>query len=280
MPYLGQPFAGEGSPDGLLETLAFIRGLRPRLLIHGHPTLTEHFTADAITGLQAALTQLHGQVLDGIRGGRTLPDILDRRQPPGHAPRSPHGGRALPGDPRPLHRAALPPAHRLLAARRARTRRPPRPSTPPRSTCSPKAGKSRSPPPPPPSSAKAITPSPCRSSSRACCATPPAPPWPGCAPPRCTASWSTTSSSTRSSSSSTPSSPAPRSARSNSRPAHSGARYPANWPSDYPHQPPGRSQVRPAGVAGGAATRPTPPAPAPETQPGDRQAPARSATGP
>ena len=43
-------------------------------------------------------------------------------QPPGRAPRAPHGGRALPGDPRPLHRAALPPAHRLLAARRDRTR--------------------------------------------------------------------------------------------------------------------------------------------------------------
>jgi glyoxylase-like metal-dependent hydrolase (beta-lactamase superfamily II) len=76
MPYLGQPFAAEGSPEGLLETLAFIGALRPRLLIHGHTTLTEQFTAEAIPGLQAALTQLHGQVLDGIRDGRTLPDIL------------------------------------------------------------------------------------------------------------------------------------------------------------------------------------------------------------
>ena len=76
MPYLGQPFAGEGSPEGLLEALAFIASLRPRLLIHGHPTLTEQFTAEAVPGLQAALTQLHGEVLDGIRDGRTLPDIL------------------------------------------------------------------------------------------------------------------------------------------------------------------------------------------------------------
>jgi len=29
MPYLGQPFAGEGSPEGLLETLAFIGTLHP-----------------------------------------------------------------------------------------------------------------------------------------------------------------------------------------------------------------------------------------------------------
>jgi alkyl sulfatase BDS1-like metallo-beta-lactamase superfamily hydrolase len=76
MPYLGQPFAAEGSPGGLLEALAFIGRLRPRLLIHGHATLTEQFTAEAVPGLQAALTQLHGEVLDSIRGGRTLPDIL------------------------------------------------------------------------------------------------------------------------------------------------------------------------------------------------------------
>jgi alkyl sulfatase BDS1-like metallo-beta-lactamase superfamily hydrolase len=76
MPYLGQPFASEGSPEGLLQALAFIGTLRPRLLIHGHTTLTEQFTAGAVPGLQAALTRLHGQVLDAIRGGRTLPDIL------------------------------------------------------------------------------------------------------------------------------------------------------------------------------------------------------------
>ena len=44
MPYLGQPFTDEGSPEGLLEALAFIDRLQPRLLIHGHPPLTELFT--------------------------------------------------------------------------------------------------------------------------------------------------------------------------------------------------------------------------------------------
>jgi glyoxylase-like metal-dependent hydrolase (beta-lactamase superfamily II) len=82
MPYLGQPFADEGSPEGLLETLAFIGRLRPRLLIHGHTTLTETFTAEAVPGLQAALTQLHGEVLDAVRGGRSLPDILDQASLP------------------------------------------------------------------------------------------------------------------------------------------------------------------------------------------------------
>ena len=75
MPYLGQPFTDEGSPEGLLEALAFIDRLRPRLLIHGHPPLTDLLTAAAVTGLMAALTQLHGEVLDAIRRGRTLPDI-------------------------------------------------------------------------------------------------------------------------------------------------------------------------------------------------------------
>jgi glyoxylase-like metal-dependent hydrolase (beta-lactamase superfamily II) len=76
MPYLGQPFTAEGSPEGLLAALSFIDSLRPRLLIHGHPPLTDLFTAEAIPGLKAALTQLHGEVLDGIRRGRALPDIL------------------------------------------------------------------------------------------------------------------------------------------------------------------------------------------------------------
>ena len=76
MPYLGQPFAAEGSPEGLLEALAFIGRLRPRLLLQGHATLTELFTAEAVPGLQAALTQLRAEVLDSTRGGRTLADIL------------------------------------------------------------------------------------------------------------------------------------------------------------------------------------------------------------
>ena len=76
MPYLGQPFTDEGSPEGLLEALAFIDRLRPRLLIHGHPPLTDLLTAAAVPGLRAALTQLHGEVLNAIRRGLTLPEIL------------------------------------------------------------------------------------------------------------------------------------------------------------------------------------------------------------
>jgi glyoxylase-like metal-dependent hydrolase (beta-lactamase superfamily II) len=76
MPYLGQPFTDEGSPEGLLEALAFVDRLQPRLLIHGHPPLTDLFTPEVVPGLLAALTQLHGEVLDEIGRGQTLPDIL------------------------------------------------------------------------------------------------------------------------------------------------------------------------------------------------------------
>ncbi len=82
MPYLGAPFFAEGSPDGLLETLAFIRELQPRVLIQGHTVLTEMFTIEALPGLEAALTQLRDEVLDAIRRGLSLADILDR----GHLP--------------------------------------------------------------------------------------------------------------------------------------------------------------------------------------------------
>jgi hypothetical protein len=83
MPYLGAPFSAEGSPDGLLDTLAFIGKLRPRMLIHGHVPLTDQFTAETVGGLHAALTELRGQVLDAIAGARTLPDILDDCPLPG-----------------------------------------------------------------------------------------------------------------------------------------------------------------------------------------------------
>jgi len=78
MPYVGNPFLAEGSPEGLLETLRFIRDLSPRALIQGHTPLTETFTIEVIPGLEAALTELHHRTLNDILAGRTLPDTLDR----------------------------------------------------------------------------------------------------------------------------------------------------------------------------------------------------------
>ncbi len=77
MPYLGIPFTAEGSPEGLLETLRYIRELAPRQLIQGHTTLTETFTIEALTGLEPALTELHEFALAKIGENISLPHILD-----------------------------------------------------------------------------------------------------------------------------------------------------------------------------------------------------------
>jgi glyoxylase-like metal-dependent hydrolase (beta-lactamase superfamily II) len=76
MPYLGAPFFAEGSPDGLLETLALIIEIGPRVLIHGHTVLTEVFMPQTVPGLLAALTELRDAALTGIRRGLTLIDLL------------------------------------------------------------------------------------------------------------------------------------------------------------------------------------------------------------
>jgi glyoxylase-like metal-dependent hydrolase (beta-lactamase superfamily II) len=77
MPYLGVPFTAEGSPEGLLDTLRFIRDLAPRQLIAGHTTLTENFSIGALVGLEPALTELHEFALARIAENMPLPNILD-----------------------------------------------------------------------------------------------------------------------------------------------------------------------------------------------------------
>jgi glyoxylase-like metal-dependent hydrolase (beta-lactamase superfamily II) len=77
MPYLGVPFFAEGSPEGLLDTLRYIRELAPRQLIEGHTTLTENFTIEAVAGLEPALTELHEFALARIGENLPLAHILD-----------------------------------------------------------------------------------------------------------------------------------------------------------------------------------------------------------
>jgi len=76
MPYLGAPFVAEGSAEGLFETIALIRSLQPRLLVHGHPPLTDIFTVEALPAIESALQELHGRVRAALGEGRTLADIL------------------------------------------------------------------------------------------------------------------------------------------------------------------------------------------------------------
>jgi glyoxylase-like metal-dependent hydrolase (beta-lactamase superfamily II) len=76
MPYLGAPFFAEGSPEGLLRTLALIAEIGPGMLVHGHTVLTEQFPVGAVPGLLAALTELRDQSLAGIGRGLTLTGLL------------------------------------------------------------------------------------------------------------------------------------------------------------------------------------------------------------
>jgi len=76
MPYLGAPFFAEGSPDGMLDVLALIAEISPRMLVHGHTTLTELFPVDVVPGLLAALPELRDRSLEGIARGRTLTGLL------------------------------------------------------------------------------------------------------------------------------------------------------------------------------------------------------------
>jgi len=94
MPYFGAPFLPEGSPEGFFEMVALIRSLSPRLLIHGHPPLTENFTAEALPGLEAALRELYQQTLQGLGEGRTLVEILHQNILP--ASLREHPGAVLP----------------------------------------------------------------------------------------------------------------------------------------------------------------------------------------
>jgi glyoxylase-like metal-dependent hydrolase (beta-lactamase superfamily II) len=83
MPYLGAPFLPEGSAEGLFETMALMRSLQPRLLIHGHAPLTENFTIEALPGLEVALRDVYEKTLQGIGHGTTLVEILHQNLLPG-----------------------------------------------------------------------------------------------------------------------------------------------------------------------------------------------------
>ncbi|MGH7313953.1 MAG: MBL fold metallo-hydrolase [Candidatus Rokuibacteriota bacterium] len=76
MPYFGAPFLPEGSPEAFFDTLALIRSLSPRQLVHGHPPLTESFTVQTLPGLETALRELYQRTLRSIGEGRTLVEIL------------------------------------------------------------------------------------------------------------------------------------------------------------------------------------------------------------
>jgi glyoxylase-like metal-dependent hydrolase (beta-lactamase superfamily II) len=82
MPYLGAPFFPEGSPEGLIEGMREVERLAPATVVHGHPPLTENFTAATIPHVRAALESLLERVRADVRDWRTLGEILRRNHLP------------------------------------------------------------------------------------------------------------------------------------------------------------------------------------------------------
>jgi glyoxylase-like metal-dependent hydrolase (beta-lactamase superfamily II) len=70
MPYLGTPFAPEGSVDGLLGAIDQVHTLKPPHLLHGHEPLTRVFSSTAILDdLRVQLVWLRDEVLRAMKGG-------------------------------------------------------------------------------------------------------------------------------------------------------------------------------------------------------------------
>ena len=70
MPYLGAPFANEGSVDGLLAGIDQVTALKPRLLLHGHEPLTRLFDSTGmLSELRPQLAWLRDQVVRGMAQG-------------------------------------------------------------------------------------------------------------------------------------------------------------------------------------------------------------------
>jgi alkyl sulfatase BDS1-like metallo-beta-lactamase superfamily hydrolase len=70
MPYLGAPFANEGSIDGLLAGIDQVTALKPRVLLHGHEPLTRLFDSTRMLAeLRPQLAWLRDQVGRGMTHG-------------------------------------------------------------------------------------------------------------------------------------------------------------------------------------------------------------------
>jgi glyoxylase-like metal-dependent hydrolase (beta-lactamase superfamily II) len=82
MPYFGAPFVAEGSVEGLVDTIELLRSLKPMLLIHGHPPLTENSTVAILEPLELALRMLAHEVRREMAKGILLPEALARNLVP------------------------------------------------------------------------------------------------------------------------------------------------------------------------------------------------------
>lgn len=89
MPYLGAPFANEGSVDGMISAIDQIHDLKPTYLLHGHEPLTRTFSTTAMLDqLRPQLVWLKDQVLQAIRDGKERAAIQSMNLIPPHLERS------------------------------------------------------------------------------------------------------------------------------------------------------------------------------------------------
>jgi glyoxylase-like metal-dependent hydrolase (beta-lactamase superfamily II) len=71
MPYVGAPFAEEGSLDGMLAAIEQLHTLKPQVLLHGHEPLTQLFSSTAmLSDLRVHLAWLRDEVLRAMRSGQ------------------------------------------------------------------------------------------------------------------------------------------------------------------------------------------------------------------
>ena len=82
MPYFGAPFVSEGDPEGLIEVITLLRKLNSKLLIHGHPPLSELYTQANLLPLQRALRETAHEVLRGIKQSQPLWRIEEAQRLP------------------------------------------------------------------------------------------------------------------------------------------------------------------------------------------------------
>jgi len=76
MPFIGAPFANEGNPTGLLETIDILASLDSDIQLHGHTPLTTQFSPTSmLLKLKPALAELIAHTLKGRRENLSRQEI-------------------------------------------------------------------------------------------------------------------------------------------------------------------------------------------------------------
>lgn len=84
MPYLGAPFAQEGSAPGLLQALQVVESLHAERVLHGHEGINRLFpTPDVLAAIREPLAWLERETLRRLAAGRSRSEIQHANLAPG-----------------------------------------------------------------------------------------------------------------------------------------------------------------------------------------------------